>query len=33
MELRKNIGRLSFICFLMLLFVSLFLLPQLAALI
>jgi hypothetical protein len=31
MELRENLGRLSFIAFLMLLYVSLFFLPQIAA--
>jgi len=31
MELRQNIGRFSFIIFLMVLYVSLFFLPQLAA--
>lgn len=30
MELRQNLGRLSFIIFLMLLYVSLFFLPQIA---
>ena len=33
MDLRENLGRLSFIAFLMLLYVSLFFLPQLSALI
>lgn len=33
MELRQNIGRFGFICFLLLLYLSLFLLPQLCALI
>jgi hypothetical protein len=33
MEFRENIGRLSLIAFLMLLYISLFLLPQLGTLI
>ena len=33
MELRQNIGRLSFLAFLTLLYVSLFFLPQLSALV
>jgi len=33
MELRQNLGRLSFLAFLMLLYVSLFFLPQLSALV